>query len=196
MSTDNLFVALLHHPVYNKQGKVVTTSVANMDVHDVSRAARTYGVKRFYIVTPVAAQQNLVKLIQDHWQRGFGASYNPSRKEAFSIMHIKSSLEEVREDIRILAGREAALVATGASLRGDLVTFAELREKLRDGAPYLIVLGTGWGIAEEIVAAADLRLEPVEGAGDYNHLSVRSAAAVILDRLRGMRYQSTIANDQ
>ena len=196
MSADNLFVALLHHPVYNKQGKVVTTSVANMDVHDVSRAARTYGVKRFYIVTPVAAQQNLVKSIRDHWQRGFGSSYNPSRKEAFSIMHVKSTLEEVREDIRILAGTEAALVVTGASLRGDLVTFAELREKLSDGAPYLIILGTGWGIAEEIIAATDLRLEPVEGAGDYNHLSVRSAAAVILDRLRGMRYQATIADDQ
>jgi len=31
----------------------------------------------------------------------------------------------------------------------------------------------------------DMLLEPIEGYTDYNHLSVRSAAAIILDRLLG-----------
>ena len=50
-----------------------------------------------------------------------------------------------------------------------------------------MVFGTGWGLAPEVMARADLRLAPVLGPTDYNHLSVRAAAAVILDRLRGTR---------
>jgi len=32
-----------------------------------------------------------------------------------------------------------------------------------------------------------LRLAPIKGPGKYNHLSVRAAAGIILDRLRGHR---------
>jgi hypothetical protein len=47
----------------------------------------------------------------------------------------------------------------------------------------LLIFGTGWGIAEEIVNRADHRLEPIKGVENYNHLAVRSAAAIILDRI-------------
>ena len=50
-----------------------------------------------------------------------------------------------------------------------------------------MVLGTGWGLSPEVMARADLRLAPVQGPSYYNHLSVRAAAAVILDRLLGTR---------
>jgi len=33
----DLYAALLHHPVYDKNGAVVTTAVTNMDVHDFGR---------------------------------------------------------------------------------------------------------------------------------------------------------------
>jgi len=56
---------------------------------------------------------------------------------------------------------------------------------LRETAPFLILLGTGWGLTDEILARSDYILEPIEGDSDYNHLSVRSAAAIILDRLLG-----------
>jgi hypothetical protein len=46
-------------------------------------------------------------------------------------------------------------------------------------------LGTGWGLTEECFSAADFILEPIAGNGSYNHLSVRSAAAIMLDRLLG-----------
>ena len=49
------------------------------------------------------------------------------------------------------------------------------------------MLGTGWGLTDEIMSMADVTLEPILGPTDYNHLSVRSAAAIILDRLRGAR---------
>lgn len=54
--------------------------------------------------------------------------------------------------------------------------------------PHLLVFGTGWGLTPEITERADVIPEPICGPTDYNHLSVRSAAAVILDRLRGARY--------
>ncbi|HQK80165.1 MAG TPA: RNA methyltransferase [Syntrophales bacterium] len=50
----------------------------------------------------------------------------------------------------------------------------------------MLVFGTGWGLADSIVARADCSLPPVRGGSDgYNHLSVRSAVAVVLDRLFG-----------
>jgi len=94
-----LYIALLHYPVCNKEGRVVTTSVTNMDIHDISRTARTYGVKRFYIVTPIAKQRELVEKILDHWREGYGASFNPLRKEAFEIVEVKESLEAVIGDL-------------------------------------------------------------------------------------------------
>src|SRR5574341_810215 len=47
----DLYLALLHHPVLDKNGQVVTTAVTNMDIHDIARSARTYGIPRFYVVT-------------------------------------------------------------------------------------------------------------------------------------------------
>ena len=39
----------------------------------------------------------------------------------------------------------------------------------------------------EVRSRVDEVLEPIAGTGDYNHLSVRAAAAIMLDRLRGAR---------
>jgi hypothetical protein len=51
----------------------------------------------------------------------------------------------------------------------------------------LLLLGTGWGLAAEVLDRVDDVLEPIAGAGPYNHLSVRAAAAIMLDRLRNGR---------
>jgi hypothetical protein len=37
----DLYLALLHYPVYDKDHKIVTTSITNMDIHDIARSART-----------------------------------------------------------------------------------------------------------------------------------------------------------
>ena len=68
------------------------------------------------------------------------------------------------------------------------VGFVDLAAELAHSPdPYLIMLGTGWGLADEIVSRSARRLEPIAGSSDYNHLSVRAPAAVILDRLLGSR---------
>ena len=77
---NNLFVALVHSPVYNKHGEIVATSVTNFDIHDISRTSKTYGVEGYYIVTPVDAQKELTGRIIGYWQDGFGGSYNPDRE--------------------------------------------------------------------------------------------------------------------
>jgi hypothetical protein len=49
----------------------------------------------------------------------------------------------------------------------------------------MILLGTGFGLAPAVREQTDLALEAIRGSGDYNHLSVRAAASIILDRLHG-----------
>jgi hypothetical protein len=181
-----LYIALLHYPVYNKDGKVVSTSIANMDLHDIARASQTYGVLGFYVVNPIPAQRDLAAEIMNHWQTGYGASFNKSRKDAFGLVRLKANLEETSEEIKVEAGCLPRTIVTGANLRNELLTFTELKKLIRnDNLPYLLIFGTGSGIAEEIINNADYRLEPIKGAGDYNHLAVRSAVAIVLDRIAG-----------
>ena len=56
---------------------------------------------------------------------------------------------------------------------------------LISGRPHLLVFGTAWGLAETFISEADYILAPITGPTDYNHLSVRTAAGIILDRLLG-----------
>jgi tRNA (guanine37-N1)-methyltransferase len=184
--TDRLYIALLHHPVYDKNGAVVTTAVTNMDIHDIARAAKTYGLKRFYVVTPVKALQKLSLKIIAHWEEGYGAAYNPTRKEALALARVSDTLDDAILDVERDAGGKPQIIATSARPGGRRTSFARLRNMLRvDPAPFLLLLGTGWGLTDEVLAQSDHILEPIEGGTDYNHLSVRSAAAVILDRLLG-----------
>lgn len=182
----NLYIALLHYPVYNKKGDIVTTAVTNIDIHDISRTARTYGVKGFYIITPVEQQKVFVERILHHWQKGYGTTYNPSRKQAFDIVRLEATLDDAVLAIARETGSTVNMVATSASSREKHLTFKELKEKVSESRePFLIVFGTGWGVTREVIDKADFFVEPIRGNSDYNHLSVRSAAAVTLDRLCG-----------
>jgi len=55
------YVALLHSDVFLKGGQVGTSSVTTLDMHDIARSCATYGLKQFFIVTPLKDQQELVK---------------------------------------------------------------------------------------------------------------------------------------
>ncbi|MDD5475200.1 MAG: RNA methyltransferase [Syntrophales bacterium] len=183
---NNLYIALLHHPAYNKNGEVVTTAVTNLDLHDISRVARTYGANRFYIITPLKNQREFVEQILSHWQRGYGASCNPMRKEAFDITSVRTNLSEVRDEITRNTGNDVFMVATSASKQSRSGSYEELRKMMKNlDLNFLVLFGTGWGLAKEVLQQADLTLEPIEGPTDYNHLSVRSAVSIVMDRLMG-----------
>jgi tRNA (guanine37-N1)-methyltransferase len=179
-----VYVALVHYPVYNKDLQIVTAAFTNLDVHDVSRACRTYGVKGFFLVHPVQEQRALVERVLRYWTEGPGVSYNPTRNEALGLVRIKNSISEAVEEVEKVEGSKPKVVVTDARRRENLTGYTELKERVLAGKePYLILFGTGWGIAKEVMEKADYGLKPIEGTMDYNHLSVRSAAAIILDRL-------------
>ena len=191
-----IYLALLHYPVYNKNGDVVATAVTNIDVHDIVRSSRTYGVKGVYIVTPIEQQRCLISEIISHWTEGAGSRHNPARAEAFSIAKVIESLEGAVEDITEREGTLPKRIATSAKVMNDMTTFSACREAWKKGTeePQLLLFGPGWGMTDEVVEGADKRLPPLVPAtwaiGDresYNHLSVRSAVATILDRLFGER---------
>jgi hypothetical protein len=171
--------------VINKNGNIIASAVTNLDLHDMSRAAKTYGVRSFYVVTPLADQQELVKRIVDHWVKGVGAKYNPKRREALELIRVKNSLDEVADHIRDSAGCAPKTVVTSAKRNPGNISFNEFRQMLSDDNLYLLIFGTAWGLTNDFITGADYILDPVIGNTDYNHLSVRSATAVILDRLFG-----------
>ena len=181
----NLYVALTHYPVLNKNGSTITSAVTNLDLHDMSRAAKTYGVQSLYVITPLEDQKALIEKIVSHWLSGYGSIYNPKRGKALELICIKDSLDDVIDHIRSNGEGEPKIVATCARDSHRSINFGTFREMLKSGRPYLLVFGTAWGLSEDFIAKADLILKPIKGNTGYNHLSVRSAAAIILDRLMG-----------
>ena len=183
-----VYLALLHYPVYDKNGQVVTTAVTNMDIHDICRAGRTYGVRGLFVVTPVKPLQKLALKIIDHWETGYGSQYNATRKEALALARICDALDDAIIAIERETGAKPILIATSARPAGKRTSFVALKDMLnRQTRPCLLLFGTGWGLTETILSQADYTLEAIEGSADFNHLSVRSAAAIILDRLLGCR---------
>jgi hypothetical protein len=181
----NLYVALTHYPVVNKSGDIIASAVTNLDLHDISRAVKTFGVKSFYVITPLKDQQGLAKRIVAHWTNGHGADYNPARRSALETIKVIDSVADVAQDIKRLESRYPKTVATSARGYPASIGYNDLRNELKNGMPYLLVFGTAWGLAEPFISEADYVLKPIAGISDYNHLSVRSAAAIILDRLVG-----------
>ena len=166
----------------------MTTSITNMDIHDIARSSRTYGVKRYFVVTPVRTLQALAEKILDHWQHGYGSIYNETRKDALALVTLSDTLNDTIRAIQQETGERPRLVATSARGGERRVTFAQMQPRVAaEGPPLLFLLGTGWGLTEEILEQVDDILEPIKGVGAYNHLSVRAAAAILLDRLRGAR---------
>lgn len=180
-----LYACLVHFPISDKHGAVVATSVTNLDIHDIARSARTFGVTRYFIVTPVESHHWLTRRIIGHWREGWGATYNPNRKEALSVVSVVSDLAEVSDTIAAEAGEPPVWVGTSARHYPNSVTFGELRARrvTEPSQPLCLVFGTGHGLHPEILADCDLILEPIRGASAFNHLPVRAAAAIIFDRL-------------
>ena len=190
----DMFVALLHYPVVNKKGDIIASAVTNLDLHDIARAAKTYGVTSFYVVTPLYDQQKLVKALLSHWTTEAGEKTNKIRGEALSLVKLAETLDEVKTDIKKQTGREPETVATSARRYEKSIGFDDLRQHLKKGDPCLLLFGTAWGLTEQFIFEADHVLHPVMADSNYNHLSVRSAVSVVLDRLKG-DYRGSYAND-
>jgi hypothetical protein len=177
--------ALIHHPVVDRQGAVVTTAITNLDVHDIARSGHTFGLSDFFVVHPVLAQRELVARIRAHWVEGSGARRIPDRKPAMELVRIVDSLDQA---VALLGGSAELWVTSAAP--GGMLSFDAARQRLSDSAgdPVLVCFGTGWGLAPEVLSRAKERLSPIRSprSDGYNHLSVRAAAAIVFDRLLGV----------
>jgi hypothetical protein len=183
----NLYIGLVHHPIYDKRREVVATAITNFDIHDIARCAKTFGVEGFFIITPLESQVQLAERIIRHWVKGVGSVYNPTRKESLSLVRVSRTIDEADREISDLWKKKVMKVATGASPHPKNIDFGDLKRLLKDErSPFFILFGTGWGLTQEVKDNSDYVLAPIEGKG-YNHLSVRSAVAIILDRLLGDR---------
>lgn len=186
----NVHIALVHHPVLLKEKTIGTSSLTNLDIHDIARIACTYGVASFTVITPLEDQKNLLNTIVDHWTKGAGSKSNKDRAEAFRRVHLAHSLDDAISNIEKICGSSPLVVGTSAKPELDkkgreirkASPFVAIRELLHENA-ILIVLGTAHGLAPEAMAKCDYVLPPLRWLGQYNHLPVRAACAIMLDRL-------------
>jgi hypothetical protein len=181
-----LDIALIHYPVLGKNGETISSSVTNLDLHDIARTARTFGVDNYFVVTPIEDQRLLVEEIIQHWQTGHGAKANPARKEAFNLVRVCSTLDEVVERIALKRKQSPALYITSAKKHTRSISYEFARNNISLENPSLLLFGTAHGLAQDITEKADYILPPICGRTGYNHLSVRSAVSIILDRLLGV----------
>jgi tRNA (guanine37-N1)-methyltransferase len=179
-------VALVHYPVYDKARRVVATSVTNLDIHDIARASRTFGLAGYHLVTPIEAQRALCQRIIGHWLEGEGRVMNDKRSDALTVVHTAESIEHVITSIEARHGARPVVIATAARTGHATIGFGEcLATRAVDPRPLLLLFGTGWGLEDGVFTKVDATLDPICGPSDYNHLSVRAAAAIVLDRLYG-----------
>ncbi|MBL91603.1 MAG: hypothetical protein CMH56_07290 [Myxococcales bacterium] len=181
---NHVSIALVHHPVLDRQGNIYTTSITNLDVHDIARSSRTYQAGSFYIVTPITAQQELANAIIGHWTVGKGSKKNKDREAAMAITHVTESIEKaIAQETERLGERPLVWTTSARNEHTPCLSFSDAKEKIKSGQNVMLIFGTGQGLHPSVLEGADALLPPVQSASDYNHLSVRSAAAIIIDRL-------------
>jgi tRNA (guanine37-N1)-methyltransferase len=118
-----------------------------------------------------------------HWVTGPGTAANPDRGEALQIIRGVGYIEDAVRDISERTGQKPLLVATSAKGAGNM-SVADLRQLLAE-RPVLLLFGTAHGLAPQVLEECDGILRPVRYLDGYNHLSVRTAAAIIIDRILG-----------
>ncbi len=191
------YVALIHYPVINKEGKVIASSLTNLDLHDIARLCRTYGVRRYFVVQPLSHQRRLAEELLEYWQKGYGGVYNPDRQEALKILRVVPALEVALQEITS-ESQSPILLGTDARPEYATLDYAAARAKIAKGGAYLLLLGTAWGLAPKLLESCHYVLAPIKGRAEdgYNHLSVRSAAAIILDRLLGEAWWKSFKEEE
>lgn len=186
-----LFIALIHHPVLDRRGHIVTSAITSLDIHDLARSARTFGVSRFFVIHPIAEQREFANRVVSHWFGDHGRQHDSRRQDALKLVKVVDSLDQAILDIESETARKPRIGSTSARVEGT-IGYEQLRSELfgpadNNQAPVLLLFGTGFGLSEELLARAAFVLPAIKGNTAYNHLSVRGAASIILDRLCGQR---------
>ncbi|MDD3684727.1 tRNA (guanosine(37)-N1)-methyltransferase TrmD [Desulfovibrio desulfuricans] len=191
----NLSFCLVHYPVSLGPKKIGASSLTNLDIHDIARISRSYAMGSFYPVTPLRDQLRVLEEILRHWTRGPGGIGNADRAQALGLVQPATSLEEAVAHMTAQHGTRPRLVASSAvwpakgkaSQPGRMPMTPRDVRRWCDQGPVMLCLGTAQGLAPEVLEQCEGTLRPVRFLG-YNHLSVRSAAAILADRILGDYY--------
>ena len=183
-----LAICLVHFPIYDRKGNKTCTNITTFDIHDIARLARTYNLCRHYIAHPFRSQREIAFRIIQYWTAGKGGELNHDRSEALRLVRVVPSLEDAQEDLKERFGAPPYSVYTDARPLRVSISYSQFKRKIRRSKrPGILIFGTGWGIVRDEIERGDFFLEPVGHTSDYNHLSVRSAASIILDRIFRLR---------
>ncbi|MCK5695944.1 MAG: RNA methyltransferase [Desulfobacula sp.] len=180
-------MALIHFPVINKKDQPIGSALTTIDLHDIARASITFGIRGFYVITPYEDQATLATQVIEHWTKGVGGKLNPDRKKALELIRVTKNFEETVNLIEHESKQPVVTIATSAKKIPGSIANEIFRQKLQNKASHVLVFGTAWGLADELIDACDFILDPIYGNTDYNHLSVRSAVSIYLDRIRNGR---------
>lgn len=178
----NISFCLAHYPVKLEGDRIGTSSLTNLDIHDIGRISRSYGLAAFYVLTPLEGQLEILRQILRHWQG------STDRARALELVRPVATFAEMEAAAFELHGCRPKYIASSAQWpRGRKapppLTPEDVRRMSLTG-PVIIILGTGRGLGDELLAKCDGQLRPIRFINE-NHLSVRSAAAIIADRILG-----------
>ena len=76
------FIALIHHPVVDRNGRIVASAITSLDLHDMARSAHTYGVTRDYMVHPVPELREFAAERARPLDGSYGRQFDGCRREA------------------------------------------------------------------------------------------------------------------
>ena len=185
----NHYLVLMHSQVLIKDRGEGNTSIASLDIHDIARSSKTYGIKKFFIVSQLRDQQKILSTFLEFWNSQEGQKYNKNRSDAVSLVTPAYALQEVIETITNLEGGiQPLIVATSAKTLANakIIDYSSQGKLWKQQRPILFIFGTGRGLADKVLEQSNYILTPIKGLSTYNHLSVRSAVAIILDRWLGL----------
>lgn len=186
----NIYIGLVHYPVYNKAGETITSGITNLDVHDISRSALSYNVKNYFLIHPNDRQKEIFEHILGFWKTEMAAFYNKHRVDALSVIRFAKSIDESVSLIKNQEDNHPIVITTTAQIRDNQIRFDKFKNLISTSQrPILLLFGTGNGLLNDIHDKADYVLEPIQAGSKYNHLSVRSAVAIVLDRLLAEEYK-------
>lgn len=182
------YAILMHDQVNLPNETIGTSSVTSIDIHDIARSATTYGIKKYFLVTPLADQQKIIAKLLNFWQTNIGIEYNNNRHEALKNVVLVSTIDEAIDNIKQSESAEPLLVATAAKryMHSARITYYDQELVWAKDRPIAFIFGTARGLSSPLLEKCDYLLEPIEGFSKFNHLSVRSAVAIVFDRWLGI----------
>jgi len=92
-------------PVVDRNGRVIASAITSLDLHDLARSSRTYGVRALYVVHPVPEQREFARSVIEHWRIGYGRSFDSRRVEALNLIEIVADLDVAVAAAERVAGR-------------------------------------------------------------------------------------------